>query len=99
MMVGILTLMYHLPNSHNLKNKRQTLQSFKQILRKKFNISIAEIGYHDLWQKSLIGISMISNNQKIIDKIFNKVIKEIEYHNKGYILNYHTEYMQAGEIY
>ena len=98
-MIGILQVVYHFPHSQNLKEKRQILRSLKQILRKKFNISISEIDYKNLWQKSLIGISMISDNKKFVDKIFNKIIEEFNYSKKGYILDYNTEYIHTGKSY
>lgn len=99
MTVGILKIIYHLPYSQTLKEKRQKLTSIKQKLRKKFNISISEIDYKDLWQKSLIGISMISEAQNFIDKIFNKIIEEFKHFNNGYIANYNIEYLNANEEY
>lgn len=99
MTVGILKIIYHLPYTHTLKEKRQKIRSIIQILRKKFNISISEIDYKDLWQKSLIGISMVSNEQNFIDKNFNKIVNEFDYFDYGYITNYNTEYLSANESY
>ena len=98
MTIGILTVNFHIPNSHSLKDKRQVLQSIKQILRKKFNISISEVEHQNLWQNSLLGICMISPDKKFIDKVFNKIITEFEKFNKGYITGYNTEYLSAIEL-
>ncbi len=95
MTIGIMTINYHLPNTQNLKEKRQVIQSIKKILHNQFNVSISEINHLNLWQKSLIGISTISNNRKMVDKIFNKVIEKFSHFNNGYILDYNTEYINA----
>ncbi len=95
MTIGIMTINYHLPNTQNLKEKRQVIQSIKKILHNQFNVSISEINHLNLWQKSLIGISTISNNRKMVDKIFNKVIEKFSHFNDGYILDYNTEYINA----
>ncbi len=95
MTIGIMTINYHLPNTQNLKEKRQVIQSIKKVLHNQFNVSISEINHLNLWQKSLIGISTISNNRKMVDKIFNKVIEKFSHFNNGYILDYNTEYINA----
>ncbi len=38
-------------SAHSLKDKRQLSRSLKEKLRNKFNISIIEHQYQDLWQK------------------------------------------------
>jgi uncharacterized protein YlxP (DUF503 family) len=95
MTIGILTVNYHLPYSRDLKEKRQIIQSIKKTLQNQFNISISEIDHLDLWQKSMLGISTISNSKKMADRIFNKIIDKFEHFNNGYILDYNTEYINA----
>ena len=50
--IGVLTLELRLENSHSLKEKRHVVQSLKDRLRHKFNVSVAEIDYQDLWQRA-----------------------------------------------
>jgi len=44
------------------------IKSIIDRLRNKFNISVAGIDYMDLWQRSLIGITMVSNDKRLIGK-------------------------------
>ncbi|MBL8222124.1 MAG: DUF503 domain-containing protein, partial [Bryobacterales bacterium] len=50
--IGVLTLELHLPDSHSLKDKRSVVKGLKDRLRHRFNVSVAEIGGHDTWQRS-----------------------------------------------
>ena len=52
--IGVLTLELRLENSHSLKDKRHVVKSLKDRLRHKFNVSVAEIDYQDLWQRALV---------------------------------------------
>ena len=52
--VGILRFELHLPESTSLKGKRKHLQAVKSRLERRFGASVAEIGHHDLWQRSLL---------------------------------------------
>lgn len=50
-----------LPHSLSLKGKRKTIQSVNARIRKRFNISIAEVNYQDLWQRSSLGFASACN--------------------------------------
>ncbi|MDD3655574.1 MAG: DUF503 domain-containing protein [Atribacterota bacterium] len=88
MLVGICEIIIYLPNSHSLKDKRSILESYKASLRKKYNISIAEIDQKNIWKKSIMGIVCISDNRGAIDHIFQKIIRITENHSEIQLLNY-----------
>jgi len=48
-------------------------------LQKQFNISIAEVEDHELWQIATIGVACVSNNNHRVDEILTSVIAFIEY--------------------
>ena len=52
--MGILRFELHMPESTSLKGKRKHLLHVKSQLERRFRGSVAEIGYHDLWQRSLL---------------------------------------------
>ncbi len=77
MITGIFSFEIYLPYSRSLKDKRKVINKIKDKI-KKYNVSIAEIDYLELWQRSKFGIAMISNDKKIIDKTFNQIKNTIE---------------------
>ncbi len=88
MLVGICEIIIYIPNSHSLKEKRNILTSYKLSLRKKYNISIAEIGSKNTWQKSIIGVSCISDNRQVIDQVMEKIISDTVNHPEIQLINY-----------
>ena len=74
MLVGLCELFIYLPDCHSLKDKRSIIKRFKLFLRKKYNISIAEIGYKDTWKRSIIGIGCVGDNRKMINQIIDSII-------------------------
>ncbi len=56
MPVGLLTLELHIDDAQSLKDKRQVLRSLKDRLRAKYNVAVAELEYHETWQRSVVGI-------------------------------------------
>lgn len=78
MVVGICLLDLHIPNNGSLKEKRQALKSIIARVRNNFNISIAEVGSHDLWQRASLGISVVGNDRRFVDSSLNKIVDFIQ---------------------
>ena len=76
-MVGLCTVELHIPDVQSLKGKRQVLSSLKTRLRNRFNISIAEIDEHDLWQKSILGIACVANETGRVNQTLDQVLNLI----------------------
>lgn len=68
----------HIPGSRSLKDKRSVVKSLVTRLQKQFNISIAEVGDHDLWQMATIGLACVSNHNNRVDEIISAAISLIE---------------------
>ncbi len=73
MIIGLLTLDLHIPESNSLKSKRMVIKSLIDRIKKKFNVSIAEVDANDLWQRSLLGVALVANETQIINKVFEKI--------------------------
>jgi hypothetical protein len=78
MTVGLLTLELHIPQAQSLKDKRQILRSLKDKLRGHFNVAVSELEYHDTWQRSVIGIVTLSNEQQHVEESLQKVLAEAD---------------------
>jgi len=89
MVVGICLLDLWIPENHSLKGKRHVLRKMIDRVRHRFNVSIAEVGDQDLWQKAQIGICTVGNDRRHINSSLDKVIDFIEKMNLGELI--HTE--------
>jgi uncharacterized protein len=74
MPVGLLTLELHIPDAQSLKDKRQVVRSLKDRLRREFNVAVAELDHHDVWQRSVIGVVTLSNEEKHVQESLQKVL-------------------------
>ncbi len=68
------------PYSESLKEKRKTVQSIIARVRKRFNISICEVDYHDLWQRSSLGFSAVCNTYSDAELLLNSIKNTLELH-------------------
>ena len=74
MVVGVSRIELHLSNGSSLKGKRQILKSLKDRIQHRFNVSIAEIEDQDLWQKAVLAVACVGNEQFHVRQIMDQVI-------------------------
>lgn len=74
MNVGICKISLRLPENLSLKGKRRVLKSITTRVRSQFNVSVAEVDDHDLWQLATIGICCVSNNKRYTNQVLSKVV-------------------------
>lgn len=91
MIIGLLTLELHLGEAHSLKDKRRIIKSLIDRIKNRYNVSVAEVGEQDLWQRSTVGICMVSCEQSHVHQVLASVVKFVEAQGTVLIANYQTE--------
>jgi uncharacterized protein YlxP (DUF503 family) len=86
MFVGILRLTLHLPDPGSLKSKRHLLRSAIDRVKARFNVSIAEVGGNDLWQRSVVGVAAVGNDHAFVNETLDKVAGFIASMHGGQLL-------------
>jgi len=74
MNVGVCRISLRLPENLSLKGKRRVLKSITTRVRSKFNVSVAEVDDHELWQLATLGICCVSNNKRYTNEVLSKVV-------------------------
>jgi len=78
MIVGICHLDLIIPENRSLKGKRQVIRRIIDRVRTRFNISIAEVGDNELWQRCQLGISLVGNDRRFVNSSLDRVVNFIE---------------------
>jgi uncharacterized protein len=61
MMIGLAECECIIYDAHSLKDKRAVLQRILTRLKQKFNVSVSEIDYQDVWQRTKIAIVTVAS--------------------------------------
>ena len=77
MHVGVCRIRFRLPENLSLKGKRRVVKSITTRVGNKFNVSVAEVDDHDLWQLATLGISCVSNDKRHANEVLSKVVSFI----------------------
>ena len=89
--VGYLVLELHLPQPASLKEKRSIIKSLISRMRNTFNVSVAEVGHLDLWQRSCLAVAVVSGEKSLVEKTFASVTAFVEQYGQGEVISSHSE--------
>jgi uncharacterized protein YlxP (DUF503 family) len=78
MIVGTATWDLHLPGCHSLKDKRGVLKPLTTALRKSFNLSVAETGHQDLWQRAEIACACVGTARPVVEEVLRAADRAVE---------------------
>jgi uncharacterized protein YlxP (DUF503 family) len=78
MVVGIGIITFRLHECRSLKSKRKIVKSIVHQVRNKFNVSIAEVGSNDIYQRADIGFSLVGNNRRVLNSKMDKMLNMID---------------------
>jgi len=74
MNIGVCQVRLCLPENLSLKGKRRVTKSITTRVSNKFNVSVAEVDDHDLWQLATLGICCVSNDKRYTNEVLSKVV-------------------------
>lgn len=91
--VCVISIELMVPMSHSLKDKRKQVKSIKEKIKNRFNASVAEIDGLDEWQRSVIGVCMISNDQRFLQKQYSAIEELVLEAREIELLNINIEWL------
>ena len=98
MVVGVCRIIIELPEGMSLKEKRGPLRSIITRVRSTFNAAVAEVGAQDAWQEAVLGVAVVSAEQRHANEMLSKVVAFIEDNlREGVVADYEMEFIHAGE--
>ncbi len=76
-----------------MKGKRRVLESLRQRIRSKFNVSVSEVGHNELWQKAEVGVVMVANESRYVNRVLSKVVDQVQRDHRVELIDYSLELM------
>jgi hypothetical protein len=85
------TVELHLPDVSSLKGKRHVLKGLKERVRARFEVSVAEVDHHDLWQRATLALACVSHDSRHANEVVSKAMDFIEEHVEGRVIDTSVE--------
>jgi uncharacterized protein YlxP (DUF503 family) len=67
-----------IPGCGSLKEKRHVVKTLSNAIRAKFNVAVAEVDHHDLWQRTALGVAAVAGEQYHARRVMREVEKLVE---------------------
>ena len=91
MTIGVLEIDLLVPGARSLKEKRRVIKSLKSLLRNKFNCSVAEIDFKDLWQRAKLAVCVVSDDARFANTQLNEIVNFASAKNGAELVDYRIE--------
>ena len=73
MTIGVLYLDLLVPDARSLKDKRRVIKGLKDRMHGKFNCSVAEIEYQDVWTRCRLAACVVSGDSRHANTQLNEI--------------------------
>ena len=93
MIVGVLTLEIFFPYARSLKDKRRALHGFKERLKGRHNVAVAELDYQDKWQRARLGIVTVNSRASVVEDLLNRILADARNLGDGEIVHHEIQYL------
>lgn len=97
MLAIALRVEIRIPAAQSLKAKRSVLRPIVEGLRRLGSLSVAEVGFHDVWQRSVIGVAMVASDQSSLDRLIGDLRRYLDGCTEIEILELDATYLEDPE--
>jgi uncharacterized protein YlxP (DUF503 family) len=87
--LGLVEL--HFGEVESLKGKRHVLKGMKEKVKQRFNVSVAEVGHEDLWQRATLAVACVANDGRLANEVVSKAVNFIDSLSDGAVIDVRVE--------
>ena len=78
MLVALERFDLRIPSCGSLKEKRHVVKTLTRGIRATFNVSVAEVDHHELWQRTAIAVATDAGEQYHARRVLHEVEKLVD---------------------
>ena len=78
MIVSMMQLVFEIPDTESIKDKRRIIRSVKDKLHRRFHMSAAEVDLNNSLSFGQIGGALVSNSRVFGESVMHKALEMIE---------------------
>lgn len=78
MLVALQRFDLRIPGCGSLKEKRHVVKSLTNAIRSRFNVAVAEVDHHELWQRTALAVATVAGEKYHARRVLHEVERLVE---------------------
>lgn len=96
MFVGVARVVLQIPAARSLKDRRSVVKSYKDRLKARLPVSVAEVGDVEAWQVATIGVSVTSKDRARCEEVLSHATSMARSLSDAWLADVRTEVLSFG---
>jgi uncharacterized protein YlxP (DUF503 family) len=96
MFVGVARLVLQIPGARSLKDRRRVVKSFKDRVRARLPVSVAEVGDVERYQLATLGVAVVSGDSDRCREVLSRIRSLADQVGDAVLADVRTEVLSFG---
>src|SRR5258706_16132079 len=96
MYVGVAGLVLQIPGARSLKDRRSVVKSYKDRLKSRLSVSVAEVGDVEAWQVATLGVAVTSKDRSRCEEVLSQAASMARSLSEAWLADLRTEVISFG---
>ncbi|UCD37467.1 MAG: DUF503 domain-containing protein [Fidelibacterota bacterium] len=93
MHIALLRAVISIPEAHSLKDKRRVIKSLKDRTVNHMNVSVAEVGQQEVWNRAELAFVTVAAEKKVVEKRLSAIMERLESNHDWILMEVGTEFL------
>ena len=91
MHIALLRVVLDIPEAYSLKDKRRVIKSLKDRVAGQMNVSVAEVGQQEVWNRAELAFITVAAEKKVVERRLSEIAGRLERGHGWVLLELKTE--------
>ena len=96
MFIGVSRIVLTIPGARSLKDKRRVVHAFRDRVRARLSVSIAEVGELELYQRATLGVAVVARDSQHCSSLLSEAEKAARGLREAWVSDVATEVIPMG---
>ena len=93
MHIALLSATISIPEAHSLKDKRRVVKSLKDRTVSHMNVSVAEVGQQEVWNRAELAFVTVAAEKKVVERRLSQIMERLERNHEWVLMDIRTEFL------
>ena len=93
MHIALLRAAISIPEARSLKDKRRVVKSLKDRTVNHMNVSVAEVGQQEVWNRAELAFVTVAAEKKVVERRLSEIAQRLERNHDWVLLEVRTEFL------